>query len=42
MEGKEKKKTIIRYKNKLKMQKKKKKKLMSFKNIDFTLADQSD
>jgi hypothetical protein len=37
------KKTIIRYKNKLKMQKKKKKKkLMSFKNIDFTLADQSD
>jgi hypothetical protein len=42
MEGKEKKKTIIRYKNKLKMQKKKKqktknKKLISFKNIDFTL-----
>jgi len=39
------KKTIIRYKNKLKMQKKKKnkkqktknKKLISFKNIDFTL-----
>jgi hypothetical protein len=39
MEGKEKKKLLFDIKISLKC---KKKKLMSFKNIDFTLADQSD
>jgi hypothetical protein len=42
MEGKEKKKLLFDIKISLKCKKKKKKKLMSFKNIDFTLADQSD